>query len=234
MLVIKMKRILIFYCLFFSVLLQAQSLVKPELKKVNQAYLTAADLSMDITVFMYKNKVDKTGSLLGNGWMKKSGKNYHSKFGTDEMLINAKTTLIIDNKKKQITFFEPNNTKIKTPAQLPNIDSMLTVMDSVIYKGEDGDSKHFCFYSAGSPIKQTDIYVYKKNSFVKRIIYYYKENSKEENYDMYKIINDYKNIKLDKLTENEFSENKYITIEQGKVKVAPAYQSYKLNLSENE
>jgi hypothetical protein len=185
-------------------------------------------------VFTYKDKNDKTGNSFGNGWIKKSGKNYHSKFGKDEMLINGNVNLIIDNQKKTILVFEPHNNKIKQAEQMPDVDSMLTSMDSVAYMGEEADSKHFCFYDKDALIKQTDIYVYKKNSLVKRIIYYYKESTKEESYGMYKVIIDYKNIKLDKLPESDFSENKYITVERGKAKLAPAYQSYKLNISENE
>jgi hypothetical protein len=211
----------------------AQLADKKELKKINMAY-RSENLSMDITVLTYKDKNDKTGTALGSGWMRKSGKKYYSKFGKDEMLMNEKGTFIIDNQQKEITFYETENNVIKNPVEIPDIDSVLAEIDSVLYKGEDGDSKHYCFYDANADIKQTDMYVYKNNSFLKRIVYYYKEDSKEESYDMFKVVIDYKNIKLDKPDDATFSEKKYVLIEQGKIKTAPAYKAYKLKISENE
>jgi hypothetical protein len=229
-----MKKLLFFFLFLCTLDFFAQSSVRADLKKVNQAYRSADNLSMDISAIMYKDKNDQTGSLVGSGGMKKSGKKYYSKFGKDEMLINEKGVLIIDNQKKFMTYYEPENTAIKNTMELPDVDSILAQTDSIVYKGEDGDSKHYCFYDKDAAIKQTDIYVYKKNALLKRIIYYYKEGNEEESYDMYKVVIDYKNIKLDKPNDAVFSEKKYVLIEGGIIKPTPAYQTYKLKISENE
>lgn len=212
----------------------AQPDVKTELKKVNKAYRSAENLAMDVTVLVYKDKSDKTGSVLGSGWMKKAGKKYYSKFGKDEMLMNEKGTFVIDNEKKQITYYEAENTMMKNAVEIPDIDSVLSETDSIAYKGEDSDSKQYSFYNENSPIRQTDMFVYKKNSLLKKIIYYYKENNEDENYDMYKVVIDYKNIKLEKPDDAVFSEKKYVVIEQEKLRTTPAYKTYKLKISENE
>jgi hypothetical protein len=211
-----------------------QSKAAAELKKVSQAYLTMENLSMDVVVKSYKSKEDKTGTLMGEGSIKKSGKNYYSKFLKTEMLINSKATLVIDNDQKSIVYFEPDNMVIKNNEQIPDVDSILAATDSVFYKGVEGAFKHFCFYDYQNPIKQTDLYVDKTSSLLKRIVYFYKENTKEENYDAYKVVIEYENIQQEKIPESFFSEKKYIVLEKDYLKAAPAYKAYKVIHSENE
>jgi hypothetical protein len=205
-----------------------------ELNKVRDAYLKVENLSMNVVVKSYKSKNDKAGVLMGSGNIKKSGKNFYSNFLETEMLINSKVTLVIHNDEKVIVYFEPDNIVIKNNQQLPHVDSILATADSFNYKGIEGSSKHFSFYDYHSPIKQTDLFVDKNSSLVTRIVYYYKEDSKEENYDAYKVVIDYENINYETIPASFFSEKKYILLEQAYLKPAPAYKTYKIIHSENE
>jgi hypothetical protein len=214
--------------------LVAQIKVQEELKKTVQAYKAVQNLSMNVTAMMYKDKKDKTGILFGNGFMKKSGLLYLSNFGKDEMLTNTQGTFIIDNEEKSITYFKPNNVSVKVPESMPNIDSLMSLNDSVLYKGENAETRHFCFYSSANAIKKTDIYISKSNYFIKKIIYQYAESTDEETFDMDRLIIDYKIISTEKIDEAVFSENKYLKIENKKITPVGVYQKYKLILSENE
>jgi mannose-1-phosphate guanylyltransferase len=215
-------------------ILSAQKNNITEFKKITQAYYSAENLSMEVMVTIYKDKNDKTGTLLSTGWMKKSGTNYYSSFDKKEFLSNSNGIFIIDDREKSIQYYHRNNNLAEKMSQMPNVDSLMALSDSSVFKGEEDNAKHYCFYNSESYIFKTEMYVDKTTNFVNKIIYHYKEAAEDESTEMDRVCIVYKNINQDKIEEHIFSEKKYVTIESGKVQATEAYKKYKLILPENE
>lgn len=222
---------LLLFCVHF---LNAQKDYTAEFKKITRAYFTAENLSMEVAVTIYKDKNDKTGMLMSNGWMKKSGTNYYSNFDKKQLLSNKNGIFIIDDKEKSIHYYKLNKDMDGKMNQMPNVDSLVKLSDSVMFKGEEGNTKHYCFYDDESYIFKTDMYVNNVTHFITKIIYHYKEAQEDESTEMDRVCILYKNISVEKIDEIAFSEKKFVTIESGQVKPTEAYKKYKLIFPENE
>src|SRR5258705_8761971 len=102
--------------------------------KVSKNYLTVDPFSADVDVYLFKDKNDTKGSLLGTGMLRKSGRNYYSKFSDDELICNENCTVILDHYYKRVSYFdEPKTLSNRYDYNFPYIDILLKLNDSVVY-----------------------------------------------------------------------------------------------------
>lgn len=204
------------------------------LKETTKVYLDAEHLSMDVNVYTYAT-VNDQGILMGSGQIRKSGENYYSKFLADELIVNGNCTVVLDHSEKTITWYDAENTKKRKDKkqELPNLDS-ISNGDSIVYKGVENGQRRFLFYSRGamSAIHTTEVLINDQTHFVERIVYYYRDNSNDEAYDMHKVVIDYVNISTDKPEESFFSEKKYLTYSKGQPTLNISFSRYKLIIAE--
>jgi hypothetical protein len=229
----RIRVFILFIILFLRQDSFCQKNIGPELTKVSQAYLKAIDFSADVKVVSYKTKNDINGQPMGKGVIRKSKQGYYSKYLDDELMTNEKCMLIIDNGKKEITYFDGSGYNFKGMSQptLPPIDSLLKRNDSVVFKENENGENHFIFFNKQGATIRTDVYVNRQTHFVSKIVYYYAASDKKSNYDMYKVEITYLNIKIDKIDNSFFSESKYVSYKKGKPVVQAAYDKYKLNIT---
>ena len=226
----------LFFILFLApALCTAQVKTSGELlKETTQAYLDAKDLSMDVDVYTYVSAT-QPGELLGQGQIRKSGDSYYSKFLTDELIVNKNCTVVLDHNDKTITWYdhEKNKKQKNKSPELPNLDS-ISGGDSIVYKGIVNGQRHFLFYSRSlfSSIRLTEVLINDQSHFVERIVYFYRDNSNDEAYDMYKVVIDYVNISTARPSASCFSEGKYISYSKGKPVLNAAFSKYELIIAE--
>ncbi len=212
----------------------SQKTAAQELMKVRDVYLSAETFSAEVVVKGYIDENDRIGTTIGTGMLAKTKQAYHSKFAAVEMVANSNCTVIIDHEKKTIIYLEASNKFQMQKSVIPDIDSLLALDDSVIYRGVKSGLKSFSFFSPRSQIYRTDLYVDANTQFIKRIIYYYPEANYEDNYDIDHIIIDYKNINLKQRDNSFFSENLFVTTVKGKLTLTDKYKKYNLNIVESE
>jgi len=201
------------------------------LKQTTQAYTASEYLSVDVDVRSYASRSDIKGELLGKGLIRKSRSNYYSKFRTDEMIVNDDCTVIIDHEERSITYLDDDKAKKKrnrSSVQLPNIDSMMRGGDSLVYRGVKQGLRHFTFYSKRSYITQTELYVDEQTKFIRKVIYFYAQNTNNEAYDVYKIELDYDTTNTQRPADTYFDEEKFVSYQKGRPVVNTAYKSYRL------
>jgi hypothetical protein len=227
-----MKKILLLFALCSAgVFLRAQSSGEL-LKETAKAYLDAENLSMDVSVHMFTSATD-AGTLMGNGLIRKAGENYYSKFLTDELIINKSCMVVLDHQMKTVTWYdmesERNKKKKDKNQQLPDLDS-ISNGDSVVYSGVSNGRRHFLFYSraVSSAIRLTEVFIDDQTHFVAQIVYYYRDNSTEEAYDMYKVVIDYTNISTEKPADSFFLEKKYLSYTKNQPVLNASFSKYKL------
>jgi len=224
----------------FSIIIYASSFcfsqdVSGILKKVSDAYINSPVYSADVIVNGFTSKSDKVGSLIGTGMIRKSNSNYYSKFLTDEMVANKSCVLLIDYNDKTITYFDSVSDKYKAKKfSLADIDTLLYLNDSTVYKGVTNGLIKISVYNSKSAITQADIYIDEKTDFIEKLIYYYKEANTEESNDIYKIVIEYKNITTTVSDMSVFSESKFVTITNKKPVLTYIYKNYSLVVTHYE
>lgn len=226
-----MRSIGLIIWLLVTVGLPAQS-VSDLLRETSLAYRHSDYFSADVTVHSYSS-ADGQGILLGKGLIRKSGINYYSKFQDDELIVNNKCTVILDHHDKTITWYDAaqeKKRKQRKGQQVPDIDSLYSAKDSVLYKGIENGQRHFVFFSrnAASDVRMTEVFADDQTHFITKIIYYYRSNSEDEALDMYKVVIDYSSISTQKPADSFFSESKYLSYSHNTPRLTAAYSSYEL------
>lgn len=220
---------------FTAVFAYAQKKTSDLLRETTQAYLNAENLSMDVVVHTYSTE-NSSGILLGKGLIRKSGVNYYSKFMTDELVINEDCMIILDHQEKTVTRYGQEQKKKRKSQghELPNMDSIYSAGDSIVYKGVEDGKRHFFFYSKNkfSAVRFSEVFIDEPTHFVTKIVYYYNTTSAEESYDMYKVVIDYTAISTEKPDQGFFSEKKYFSYSKGKFLLTSSYSSYELIIAQ--
>jgi hypothetical protein len=225
---------MLLFLLFITATGKAQK-ITAELKQVRDAYLAHDNLSADVSVTIYSGRNDKTGTQAEKGMIRKAGKKYYSKFGTEEMISNEQGTLLVDHSIKEMMFFEkvPRKMRLDANSGFPGIDSLVTLSDSVRSRGIKEGLKLFSFYDRTQAAVQTDIYVDPATNLVRRIVYWYNESMQEE-YGAYKIVVEYSGYSFKDPDPAFFSAKKYITLTKGRPAATAAYKHYNLEFVKNE
>jgi len=228
------NRIILFFLLIIGNVYSQKSFVASELKKARMAYLSSENFSADVKVITYKTPTQQNGEPLGIGLIRKSKKGYYSKYLDDEMISNDHCTVVIDHYGKDVTYLESETSFFSSSfmKMMPSSDSLFKSTDSVLYKGIENNNEHFIFKSKHAAINRIDMYLGFKDHFIKKIIYYYAPSDRQNKYDMYKVEITYENIRLDKVNNSWFSENKILAYSKGKPVLQTAYSSYKLKIGE--
>jgi hypothetical protein len=215
--------------LFCSASLFGQDISK-DFSATYNAYLSD-NLSIDFQVTMYANKDDKKGTTIGKGLIRKEKNNYYSQYGDYEYVVNDKGTLMVNNAKKELSFYKGIIQKAPSFISSADMDTLLAEADSVVFKGIIGNKKLYSLFDESSGVMRTDMYIDIANGFISRIEYFYNENSDEEDYDAYKVVIDYSSISTSKnIDKGIFSLSKYVTSKNNSMVATNRFTNYKLQV----
>lgn len=194
-----------------------------------QKMYQAVYFSSDITVTGYKTKNDKTGLMLGKGMVRKSKDGYYSKFGETEVICNNKYLLTVDNNEKSMRLTDYSQLFPSQKQQiLPDLDSIFRSYDSIRYVGLQGNARDYVIYSKRSGYQEVHMIIDKNLSVLQQIIYVYPAASKENTFDIYKIVVNYRNTTIKPFQNNFIQLSKYLVLQKNKADLNKGYKNYKL------
>lgn len=221
-----MKKITLYILLTVAVIsVYSQSNVSNELNKVRDCFINAKQIGFEVEVYHYPTKESK-GILLSKGGMLKSGDNYYSNLMGVKMIVNkSKGTVIIDDQFNEVTYFPVNKkTQTKLPSQLPD-----SLFDGCVYVGNVGSLKKYKYISKDkeAAIPVSNFYV-DNNNYLKKIEYFYNNDTEKVSYNAYKVEVIYKNFTTENISAKYFDLNKIIAISKNKVYLTKEYSAYTL------
>ena len=199
------------------------------LSKIAASRNTVPHFSMDVTVQVYETASDKKGTLLGKGLIRKSGTQYYSSFQDNEMIINNDCTVLIDHAEKEVHYFaDAVKARQKEVAPFLDLEALMKTADSVASHGNTNGQMHYTIFSKTGPIRQTEVYADQQTYLIRKIVYFYNESDRENDYGIYKAVIDYSNISYNKPSPDFFSEKKYIHYKERHPQLIAGYSKYKL------
>jgi hypothetical protein len=231
-----MKKYLAFFLVscFCLTLAQAQT-AGALLRETALAYQKTDFFSADVRVHTFSSTSDQTGTLVGDGLIRKAKQNYYSKFGDDELLVNANCALILDHAAKTATWFDGQKKSRrfpKTDIRIPDLDSLLQGNDSLVFRGTQNGERHFTIFSKQGYIHHTEIFIDAKTLFIKQLSYFYRQDLEDASMDAFKLVVQYRNIETKRPSDAVFSEKKYVAYQQGRPVMLAAYRQYELSIAE--
>jgi len=225
--------LIIIICLFISSKNYAQSF-KEDLKVMYNSYLNADDFYAKIKIDMYESSKDAQPYETRKAEISKSSMKVLYKLDNDQVLINDKCVVIINDEEKMI-LYKPGKKKERSIPDIvmPNFDSLMADYNKVIYKGLVNQSKHYIVNLESSNIKRVDIFLSKESRWLTKLVYYY--NEEYYGIDSKVIINFNSITASPNFTKQTFSESQFFRRKNGKVILLPIYKDYRfIEMKEEE
>lgn len=197
--------------------------IEQDLRKMNAAYEKAERLSMDASFYYFKteNAVEPTETQ--SATIKKDGQFYYSKMGKVEIVKDARHSLVIDSENKVIAISKTASSSNPLD-QIVVLDSMLKLANKITPVIRADARGHKLEFKYGEIASIT--LLFDKNYFIKNVKVVYRRN---EGTDMPVLDIRYANINTNPtFPKGIFSLGKYVVTSQDKIKLTPAYSSYKL------
>jgi hypothetical protein len=207
--------------------LSAQDL-KKDFVAVYNNYNKQASLSMDVEVKSYTKGTNNTTIMSGK--MRKLGKQYYSKFGTDEFIGNEEYALVVNHDLKTITYKKSNvfQKERSVDTYVEQLNTWLLNAETTKLLKTEGTKKTYEIIPKETTdlIKSIEIVLDMKQKVIDKIIYHYNDN---QFVAISKVIINYKNISFKRPESSYFKGTKYLNIGK-KVTLKPKYKNYKLYL----
>jgi hypothetical protein len=230
-----MRLINLLLCFLLSINLLAQN-YKADFKKIAKFYSDADNLSMSVSVKSYSSSSDKTGKLLSNGNMIKSGTKYYSSFMNTEIIDDGKSVLIINHESKSADYFPENSIMSNIPKMDKDIDSLLKASDSIVYNGKkEGGLSYTCYGDKNDIINKYNMIIDEKDYHIVKIEFYYNQFNEFYEIDQYKMIVNYSNVSTTSKTDTKkINTSNYIVVKGNSYKLIGNNAGYKVSVSEKK
>lgn len=222
---------LLLLCLLPAFPLRAQS-ATDAFRNYRTATGAHESISMDVEVFTYATARSRNGVKIGSGIMRSSKGSYYSKFMNDELLSTREHVLILDHSSRSMTLFtDLKDGKRNKEKFMPDVDSLLKMNDSVVYKGIIGNEEVVELFNNTGYIRKTEIRFNIQTHFINRIVYFYAPADNENDFGAYKAEVIYKKVSFDAIDKTVFDEAKYILYKNKRWQPAAGFAAYKLNVT---
>lgn len=222
-----MKPLLIFL-LSFSFALTAQETGQAWLKKMNDKYATATSIQLEFEASYYSTHKLSSPMTTMKGKVMYTGENYYSDAMGREIIINKKSTLIVDKEQKTITCLPGRDAKKKdektTTAAAP--DSAWLAATEITLLNTSGATRTVVVKEKNSIYEKTEITINAVTLVMEKVVYYYNaiETGSKPSFVVV-----YRNVKFDEnIPDSQFSEKKYIQRKGGEIIPAGAYSKYSI------
>lgn len=196
---------------------------KQDFEAVNNAIKNSPHLSTVISTKMYGagNQIKGQKSVT----LKKKGNRFLYDLEDFTILINAKHVITIDKDDKSISVTNHSQQE-QTNNIAPQLDELMDDMKGVEYKGIVNGNKMYSVQLEDDLYDKAEFYIDNAKSMYVRIIYYYKSS---EAHAFRKAVIDFQNTDTKTpLSEDIFSENRYIKIAQGRIYPSGNYRNYSI------
>lgn len=159
--------------------------------------------------------------------LRREGSKVYYKVMHLEYLFVPGKSYMVDHKSKTISYSIYDNSKVvKFDRLMPNMDSVLSVYDSVVYKGMVFGKRKYCIYSAASIIKYTELYFDPITSFVSKLVYQYNPEHIDEDATL---IVEYTDVDFNPMfRKDEFSESRFVSVSGGNRSPVSTYYGYRV------
>jgi hypothetical protein len=203
-----------------------------DFKKMNEAYEKHADLSVDVTYNFYDDYAIQTPSEAKKGFYKKHNQSHLTRTANMEMLQNPGFFIIKDEKTKVILAKDPVM-NLKPKMTLIALDSMLTFCKSIKLVETKTQKIYKLHYEHLGLLEfeDIDIIMNKKNYFIERMVFYYKNPMKRGNNKLEKgkkprLETLFTNYSVEPIPGQLFSEKNYVKIHNGKIEAVEQFDKY--------
>jgi hypothetical protein len=177
-------------------------------------------LVMELTVYdsaesapYYKQTID----------IKRSGNNYWYQFEENELLLNDKYLVMVDNNARQISL---SNRNPKTEAELYkslqfNLDSIFSRYETFQYLGKEDGAEHYLVIEKNGPIEEVHFFIQAEIHELKKMAYRYRQGH-------FVIISFNRFDKNVPFKADTFSESRYVTKVNEKIVPSSFYKQYRI------
>jgi len=182
-----------------------------------------------------QNSVFENGTQKHNAKTKiyKKGGSFHYKMGDQSMLINDKYLVVVDHKRKNMSYdiWSAHQAKQLANMSVPLTDAILAKYPVIEYKGEKNGLRHYSLQNEKLQMSHVDVFFNTKTGFMDKMIQRY--NPKLVKGDIYMEMVFKKVSTNPSFDANAFSEKQYLTIDGKTATAASAYKKYALRASTN-
>ncbi len=149
-----------------------------------------------------------------------------------EYLFTSKYTIMVDHRKKNISYTKPTIANGTLKQWVPPMDTLLMLNDSVVYKGLINGLKKYCIYNSRNIIKYAEIYFDPKIDFVSKMIYTY---NAELIGDDGSVSIEYSKVDFAPVFKsNEFYESRYIKVNGKEIIPASSLVGYSISAANTD
>jgi len=205
-----------------SVELFAQSF-KDRVAEVKAGYEDMKNVHIVMSIEVFDDDKSNKPFYAERAIIKKHDDNFHYRFGSKDMLMNGKYTIVVDRETKEIVL---NNRDVLSekrfadPIKL-NMDSILNQYEEPLLISLKGSIEHYRITPKKGQLKQIDIHIDINEKIMKQVEYHY--DSKQ--YVNIQFLTFNKNVIY---SDDTFSEKVYVLIDGGKAKPASAYGGFRV------
>jgi hypothetical protein len=217
---------------FLGLSLSAQDLRK-DMDNLMRYYQNVETFKSDVQVKVFKSPKDNS-PLIRNASICKKGRDFYYELAEQKMLVSEQSILMVYETQKNIIYkaiSKKDYDQYLKNLVVSNLDSIISKYDSVRFEGVSEDSKHYTIYTAKGIISKTDLYL-NSNNAIDKVTYFYNENFWGSYFKVQ--INFKNNSVLSQADLKLFSDKKYITKDGKNIRLAPAFSSYHLILTDYE
>jgi outer membrane lipoprotein-sorting protein len=165
----------------------------------------------------------------------KRGEDFLYSVDDKTILINAGCVLVIDHDQKIIVYQkrEINTAPIaQAPAITPQIDSLLSIYNTIEYKGSANGQKRYFLTIEDAILYQMELYFSEETLFLEKTVCWYKNEETEMHTE---VTTEYKNTDTNPVfTADLFSEKKYVQQKGANLQPQHAYKAYELIIIPND
>lgn len=211
-------------CCVFTPIVQAQEFEK-DFDRMVAAYKDGDQLYLEMENSVYKGeeRVNQVSSTL-----LKSGNNYKYQTEEQQLLLNSKYVIFIDNRNYNIVVSDRNKAQEELQRKaMPVTKEVLKPYKDIVYKGETKGYKHYQLKNSQEQVMQVDLFFETKTGFIKKVIYHYNPALVPDNRSteiQLKVINIAPTI-----SSTTFSERNFLKIENKKLYPSNSYKKYSLH-----
>ncbi len=204
---------------------------KIDFKNINAAFGKLENFKINLKYELFFDNESKPYET-EDGVYKRKKNSYYMKQSDNEMLINEKYSLVIDNSNKVIILEKtPKKAKILNPLKM-DIDSIFHFYEKVTFyrTGANKELSAYSFVLKQGQYSVIDIVFDPVTYNVKEITNVYREKISDNNdvYRIAKLKTVFADIVLSESMNDDFKETKYVLNEKGKIKITKPFTGYKL------
>ncbi len=202
--------------------------LKRSLEKMRRTYenVVALHVVMDITV--YEDSLQSVPYFSERAEIMRDDKKFHYRFAANEMLLNEKYLVMVDNASREIVLNQKDfgaDSLLMDIMPLVSLDSIFKVLGTPVFFGKKDSLDHYRIKREDGLIDSLDIFLDEQRGFIHEIAYRYSDGQ------FARIIFNVFDVSP-VFRDNSFDERNYFTRVNGKLAGTQTYKNYSIITAE--